>query len=396
MNGLRLTSRDRLRRLRVSPRLVVLAALLVSFGSGLLFPLQLSRPPSGALGTVYVAGLVIFGCALALVLHSAVSPQRRRRINLTLLGGLVLVAIALWTPAYMWSRPGEEPWAWLAGFTIGACLLADARVGVLVALGLAGLAGIGAAAFEGSVAENLGYTLGSGAVLWLSGLVLVWLLRLVWAADAGREAEAELLLAQERLRVGQELHDVLGHRLGIIVLKAELAGHLAKTDPIRAAAETAEIRQIAAATLADARRAVQGESVTDLPTQLASAELVLGSAGIDTTVDVDLRRVPASASRLLAEVVREAVTNILRHSDARKVCITFDDTESRPTLFIVNDGAGRRRSGPAPVAGSTGTGLAALAARSAAGGARLFADSRSDESFEVRLELPPAGTSSTR
>ena len=118
------------------------------------------------------------------------------------------------------------------------------------------------------------------------------------------------------------------------------------TDPARSAAESGEIREIAAATLAEARRAVHGETVADLATQIASAELVLGSAGIDTTVDVDSARVPASASRLLAAVVREAVTNILRHSDARTVSITFNGTD--PTLVIVNDGAGRPNGGPAP------------------------------------------------
>jgi two-component system, NarL family, sensor histidine kinase DesK len=140
--------------------------------------------------------------------------------------------------------------------------------------------------------------------LWLSGLLLVWLPRLVWAAEAGRDAEAGLVLAQERLRMSRELHDVLGHRLSIIALKAELAADLAATNPARAAGESKEIREIAAATLAEARQALHGETVADLPTQIASAELVLNSAGIETTVAVDSARVPASARQLLAAVVR--------------------------------------------------------------------------------------------
>src|SRR4029453_6485280 len=118
------------------------------------------------------------------------------------------------------------------------------------------------------------------AVVWLTGLVLVWLLGLVRAAEAGREAEADLVLAQERLRATRELHDVLGHRLGIIAMKAELAADLAATDPARSAAESGEIREVAAATLAEARRAAHGETVSDPATQLASAEAGLGCAGI--------------------------------------------------------------------------------------------------------------------
>ena len=361
-------SPDRPRRPQISPRLVVLGTLLVSYGWALIFPLRLTRPPSGLLATTYVVGLALYGGSLALVLRSAVSREQSQRTRIALVGVLVVVTLALWPPAYAWAVPGQEPWAWVAGFAIGACALAVPRAGVVVAVGLGAMAAAGAVVFDGSVVKNLGFTLGSAAVVWLLGLV--------WAAEAGREAEADLVLAQERLRVSRELHDVLGHRLGIIALKAELAADIAATNPARSAAESGEIREIAAATLAEARRAVHGETVADLATQIASAELVLGSAGIDTTVDVDSARVPASASRLLAAVVREAVTNILRHSDARTVSITFDGTD--PTLVIVNDGAGRPNGSPAPDGPSSGTGLAALAARCATAGGRLVSGPTND------------------
>ena len=385
-------SPDRPRRLQISPRLVVLGALLVSYGWALVFPLRLSRPPSGLLGTTYVVGLALFGGALALVLRSAVSPEQSQRTRIALVGGLVIVTFGLWLPAYVWAVPGQEPWAWMAGFAIGACVLAVPWAGVIAAVGLGAMAAAGAVVFDGSVVQNLGFALGSAAVVWLTGLVLVWLLGLVWAAEAGREAEADLVVAQERLRVSRELHDVLGHRLGIIALKAELAGDLAATDPARAAAESGEIREIAAATLAEARQAVHGETVADLATQIASAELVLSSAGIQTTIDVDSPQVSASASRLLASVVREAVTNILRHSDARKVSITFDGTERCSTLVIVNDGTRRQKGGTVPDGAQSGTGLAALAARCAAAGGRVVSGPTNDGRFEVRAELPPSGS----
>ncbi|HJY43665.1 MAG TPA: histidine kinase [Propionibacteriaceae bacterium] len=385
-------SPDRPRRLQISPRLVVLGALLVSFGWALVFPLRLSVPPSGLLGTMYVVGLALFGGALALVLRSAVSPEQSQRMRISLVGVLAVVTLGLWLPAYAWAVPGQEPWAWVAGFTTGACALAVPRTGVVVAIGLGAMAAAGAVVFDGSVIQNLAFALGSAAVVWLTGLVLVWLLGLVWAAEAGREAEADLVLAQERLRVSRELHDVLGHRLGIIALKAELAADLAATDPARSAAESGEIREIAASTLAEARRAVHGETVADLATQIVSTELVLGSAGIETTVDVDPAQVPASASALLAAVVREAVTNILRHSDARKVSIAFNGTGPCSKLVIVNDGAGRPKAGTIADGSSSGTGLAALAARCATAGGRLVAGPANDGRFEVQVELPSSDT----
>ncbi len=384
-------SRNRPRRSAISPRLVVLGTLLLSYAWALVVPLRLTRPPSALLTAAYVVGLALFGGALALVLRAAVSPGQSPRTRVRLIGLLVVVSLGLWPPSFAWAEAGHEPWAWVAGFVIGASALAVPRAGVVVAVGLGVMAVLGAVVFDGAVAANLGIAIGSGVVVWLTGLVLVWLLGLLWAAEAGRDAEAGLVIAQERLRVSRELHDVLGHRLGIIALKAELAADLAATDPARSAAESSEIRAIAAATLAEARRAVHGETVADLPTQVASAELVLGSAGIQTTVDIDTAQVPASASRLLAAVVREAVTNILRHSDARTVSIAFHRSGPRPTLVIVNNGAGGTRSGIASATPPSGTGLASLAARCAAAGARLVSGPVDDGRFEVRVELAPSG-----
>lgn len=375
----------------LSPRLVVLAVLIFSFAWALVFPLRLSRPPSEALAVAYGVGLTVFALALSLVLRAAVSPQQSTRTRLGLIVVLVVVVLALWLPAFAWAEPGKTPWAWLAGFAAGAAVLAHPATGAGVAAGLGGVAVLGAAVFDGSVVVNLAVVLATAMALWLAGLVLVWLLGLLSAAEAGRAAEAELVIAQERLRVSRELHDVLGHRLGIIALKAELAADLAGTDPARSSAENEMIREIAATTLAEARRAVHGETVADLATQLASAELVLGSAGITASVDVDTAQLPAATSRLLAAVVREAVTNILRHSAARTVSITFDGAGPHPALVIVNDGADRARSGMASGGSSPGTGLASLAARCASAGDRLVARSVDGGRFEIRVELAAMG-----
>jgi two-component system sensor histidine kinase DesK len=366
----------------ISPQAVVLGVLVFGFAWAFVFPLRMTRPPSPPLLGAYLVGLAAVAAALLVVLHSAVHPGRWARSTTVGPGLLLLACVGVWLPTYSWAVPGQQPWAWLAGFAIGASALADRRAGAVAALVLGTAAAAGAAAFDRSAVVGAAIALGGALAVWIAELTLVWLLGLVRAAEAGRDAAAELAVARERLRVSRELHDVLGHRLGIIALKAELAEGLAATEPRRAAAESAEIRSIAAITLAEARRAVHGDTVTDLASQLSSAELVLRSAGIATTVDVDPARLPPPASQLLAAVVREAVTNLLRHADARDVSITYDGPAA--TLVIANDGVG-----PGSGAATSGTGLAALAERCREAGARLDHGPTGDDRFEVRVVLTP-------
>src|SRR5918998_1585695 len=107
-------NRFRHRRFAISPRLVVLGTLLCAYAWVLAFPLQLTRPPSAALATAYVAGLALLGGALALVLRAAVTPEQSPPARLRLIGLLVVVTVGLWLPAFAWAEPREEPWAWLA------------------------------------------------------------------------------------------------------------------------------------------------------------------------------------------------------------------------------------------------------------------------------------------
>ena len=217
-----------------------------------------------------------------------------------------------------------------------------------------------------SVVQTLLITLGLAAVVIAMGQVTVWLLRLLVAAEAGREAEAGLAVSQERLRFARELHDVLGHRLGLIALQAEVAG-------------SKEIRDLATTTLREVRAAVHGYGTVDLAEQLETAQLVLGSAGIEAEVRADAVDLDPAASQLVAATVREAVTNLLRHSEARQVSLHLTETAGTVTLVIMNDGVLTAASSP-------GLGLAGLAERAAQAGARLRTGPVGDR-FEVRLEL---------
>jgi two-component system sensor histidine kinase DesK len=359
---------------------------MASFSWALVIFLSLTSPPTPLLAALNAAGVTAFGAALLLVLWTSVSPHPAGATKWWRTALIVGVTLVLWVPAHLWAEPHQNPWAWMAGFTTAACALLSWPCALVAG------AALGFAAYGGSVVHDRSATasiltlLACAVVVWAMCQVLVWLLRLLWAAQAGREAQAELALTQERLRVSRELHDVLGHRLGVIALKAELAAGFADHDPERAAMESDEIRRLATEALAEARRAIRGHTTSDLPSQLRAAELVLGSAGISVTIDVPqgiLDRTPRGCSELMAAVTREAVTNVLRHSSATHVSISAGDAAPCTTLTVTNDGV----PGTALREPSEGTGLAGLAARCAALGARLIV-ARDLQSFSLSVRCP--------
>lgn len=366
-----------------NPRWIVLGFLTVTFAWGPIIAMSFTAPPTPLLAAAFAGGLLVFGWAVLRVLvpaadASGVSEAGRRSLI------LVAVCLLLWTPAFVWAEPGRLPWPWLAGFAGGAVALTGWRSGLFALAVLGAAAMLGGALFTGTPLPALLLALGCAAALWAMCQALVWIHRLWRAAHDGRQAQADLAVAEERLRVGRELHDVLGRRLAVIALRAELASTLAATDPVRAAAESDGIRALANGTLREARRAILGDTVTDLTAQLRSAELVLRSAGVVTDVSVD----PAAAGlpdrhrALLAVVIREAITNVLRHSDARRVSILVRDVGAQVTLDVENDGL--RSAAPHDGGGS---GLAALAERCVTAGATLTSG-RNDERFQVRVEVP--------
>lgn len=372
---------------RPGPRLVVLGVLMACFAWAVIVPISLTAPPTVFLGAAFVVGMAGFGAALMLVLWTVVSPRPSPASTWAMTVMLLAVSLVLWAPAHLWAERREQPWAWLAGFAIAACALLSWQSGVVMAVVLGAAAWIGGIVFDGGIAAAVLTLLGSAVVVWTMCQALVWLLRLLWTAQAGKEAQTALAIAEERLRAGRELHDVLGHRLGIIALKAELAADLTARDPGHAATECEAIRGLASETLVEVRRAVHGQTVADLATQLQAADLVLHSAGIEASVDADpdvLARLPQELSHLLAAVVREAVTNLLRHSRARRVSIMVAATAEGPTLVVVNDGV----RGPGRNEASGGTGLATLSDRCAAAGAHLSVDRRTEDRFELRVGCP--------
>jgi two-component system, NarL family, sensor histidine kinase DesK len=221
-------------------------------------------------------------------------------------------------------------------------------------------------------------------------LGMLWAWDVAARLDRARRLSAELAVADERLRFAADLHDIQGHHLQVIALKAELAARLAPADPVRAATEMQEVRRLSVEALQDTRAVVQGYRRTALDDEIANATRILAAAEIDARMRLDADagpdRLPEASRHLLGLVMREATTNVLRHSRARRAEVDYRVEDGLAQLRMRNDGAIDRR-GPRP-----GSGLRMLAERLAAAGGRLTWE-RDGDRFVVAASLPlDAGT----
>ena len=214
--------------------------------------------------------------------------------------------------------------------------------------------------------------------IWLSA----WMLRVLWELDELRQTAPQLAIAEERLRFSRDLHDTFGRTLSVVAVKSELAAELARrgrTD--QAATEIAEVRRIAEEAGREVRAVVSGYRRPELARELDGAKSVLESAGIRCELRTAGRPPGPIGASTLGWVVRESVTNVLRHSDATTCWIDLGSTDGRVTLIITNDGV--RPDGP----GDRGTGLTGLGERVHAAGGTL-SHSQVDGHFVVTVSLP--------
>lgn len=138
------------------------------------------------------------------------------------------------------------------------------------------------------------------------------------ALGLARIENAQLAVQAERNRMARDLHDILGHSLTVITIKAELAGRLLDVDPERARSEVADLERLSRAALADVRGAVEGFREISLAGELSRARSALRAAGIEPVVPNSVDDVPEDLREVFAWTVREAVTNVLRHSQATR------------------------------------------------------------------------------
>ncbi|MFD7511849.1 sensor histidine kinase [Streptomyces sp. NPDC059853] len=211
--------------------------------------------------------------------------------------------------------------------------------------------------------------------------VTAWTLRVVNKLDAARETEARLAVAEERLRFGRDMHDVLGRNLSVIALKSELAAQLARRGSPAAVDQMTEVQQIARQSQQEMREVVRGYREADLQAELAGARGVLEAAGIACRIeDGGSTGLPVGVQSALGWVVREGTTNVLRHADAT-ACVIRLRPPGRGGITAVlemeNDGV-RARAAGAEDGAPAGTGLLGLRDRLAVLGGALAAGAYGD------------------
>jgi two-component system sensor histidine kinase DesK len=183
----------------------------------------------------------------------------------------------------------------------------------------------------------------------------------------------------ERERIARDLHDLLGHTLSLVILKSELAAKLSERDPERAREEIRDVERISREALAQVRAAVAGYRSGGVEAEAQHAQSALGSAGITVEIAMAKHKLSPSHEAVLALALREAVTNIVRHSSARKCTIRLEASESQCVLTVSDDG----RGGNEPF----GSGLTGMCERVEVLGGTMTRDGRRGTTVVVTLPL---------
>ncbi|MFF2850244.1 sensor histidine kinase [Streptomyces sp. NPDC058001] len=234
-----------------------------------------------------------------------------------------------------------------------------------------------------ALATVFGAFLSCGALTATAGFS-VWLLNAVYELDDARETRARLAVAEERLRFGRDLHDIIGRNLAVIALKSELAVQLTRRERPEAEEQMIEVQRIARESQREVREVVRGYREADLASELAGAQSVLTAAGIVCEFTGTATGLPPAVQSTLAWVVRETTTNVLRHGDASRCAVALEEVGGVVRLTVESDGvplAGARSSG--------GTGLAGLRERLGGVGGTLTAGAEG-RVFRVVAEVPVA------
>lgn len=206
---------------------------------------------------------------------------------------------------------------------------------------------------------------------------------------AAREELAQLAVAQERLRFARDLHDLLGHSLSLIALKSDLLERLLVrgSGAQRMHQEVRDLQAISRSAMTEVREAVSGYRQPSLAEELGRAETMLDAAGIQSRITSGISQLPKHVEAILTWVVREGVTNVVRHSNATTCDITLTETDSFVKLEIVNDADGLAPA-HAHISGVGGSGLTGLRERMAASDGELRTEALSGGGFLLQATLP--------
>jgi two-component system, NarL family, sensor histidine kinase DesK len=287
---------------------------------------------------------------------------------------VVLISIAL----SVFDRPG---WGFLFTYcAAGAAMIPPARYTLLSLMGLTVLAGCAPALGGADGGTAIGFVASTAGI----GLLMMLLRDLRARNDELTEARAELArlaVAEERERFARDMHDLLGHTLSVIALKAELAGRLVGSRPEDAAREIAEVERVARGALGEVRDAVSGYRQPTLSDELAGARMALSAAGVSVEVNALDVALDPGVEAVLAWAVREGATNVIRHSGASRCSVSLAVGLTDASVEVADDGRGAGVS-------SSGHGLAGLRERAEALGGRVDAGACAGGGFRLRVQVP--------
>jgi two-component system, NarL family, sensor histidine kinase DesK len=263
--------------------------------------------------------------------------------------------------AVLWAVIGADGLGVTVYIAVSVIVLHPLRVALPIAAALTLLTGLAPFVIPSWRGSDSWSEAAAVALACLAAFGFVGLIRRTHELREAQEEVSRLAAERERMRIARDLHDLLGHSLTAVTVKAELAGRLAARDPARAEAEMLAVAELSRQALVDVRAAVAGYRAVSLAVELATARELLGAAGMTADLPRVVDEVPGPVRELFGWVVREGVTNAIRHSRARTVRVTVTPS----CVEVHDDGVGAARP--------PGSGLTGLAERAAAAGATLTA-----------------------
>ncbi len=337
---------------------------------------------NGARYWLAIAGASVFSALYVwLVLIWADLREGSRELGIS--AALALIALGL-------TLGVDSNWGYLFTYVVACAALATpSRFGFPMVVACA-LIGTAAALIAGAGGGAIGIgasTLGVGLLLTLMRDLRVRNVEL----NRARAELARTAVAAERERFARDLHDLLGHSLSVIAIKAELAGRLLPDAPQRAASEVADLESVARCALREVRDAVSGYRRPTLEGELEGARMALAAAGIIAEIELATERPSPEVNALSPEVeavlawaVREGATNVIRHSGARRCEVRVHGGVAEVEVEILDDGRGAGETSAA------GNGLEGLRERAAAVRGRLEAGAAATGGFRLAVAVPLA------
>lgn len=336
-------------------------------------------------GTVLdLVSALVYGSAL-LVIHVRVVLRPREELAAGVrYAALAAEACLVYLPLLQFSTA----WVGLPGFLVGSVLL---LLRPAAGLPLAGVVVASMGWYSWSVFGDPYSVAYTTVATMLTGSVVFGLTRLYQLVDqvhAAQDTLAQLAVAEERARFSRDVHDLLGLSLSATMLKTELISKLMDEQPERARQELEEVMAITRKALAEARQVATGYRDLTLAEECRSAVSVLTTANVEVSLVRDDTGMPDPICTTLATVLRECVTNVLRHSEATWCTVTIGSTDGVAELEVVNDGVRAPRAARA-TAGS-GDGVANLRSRVRSHGGDLVAGVESGRRYRLRATIPLA------